>query len=134
MTDDRDPRRIPFRAMVPNAVTALALCFGLTGVSLATALAATLYRGLGPLVLGCRLVPVKFGDYARRVLGPNAAFGLVAGGAALAIDHWVDPHRWDTFVLAGFLCATAFIACAAPMFYSMLPSRQAALPAEPPPA
>lgn len=35
MTDDRDPRRIPFRAMIPNAVTALALCFGLTGVSLA---------------------------------------------------------------------------------------------------
>lgn len=35
MTDDREPRGIPFRAMVPNAVTALALCFGLTGVSLA---------------------------------------------------------------------------------------------------
>jgi CDP-diacylglycerol--serine O-phosphatidyltransferase len=35
MTDDRDPRRIPFRAMIPNAVTALALCMGLTGVSLA---------------------------------------------------------------------------------------------------
>ena len=35
MIDDRDPRRIPFRAMIPNAVTALALCFGLTGVSLA---------------------------------------------------------------------------------------------------
>jgi CDP-diacylglycerol---serine O-phosphatidyltransferase len=35
MNDDRDPRRIPFRAMIPNAVTALALCFGLTGVSLA---------------------------------------------------------------------------------------------------
>jgi CDP-diacylglycerol---serine O-phosphatidyltransferase len=35
VNDDRDPRRIPFRAMIPNAVTALALCFGLTGVSLA---------------------------------------------------------------------------------------------------
>ena len=35
MTDDRDPRGIPFRAMIPNAITALALCFGLTGVSLA---------------------------------------------------------------------------------------------------
>lgn len=35
MNDDGDPRRIPFRAMIPNAVTALALCFGLTGVSLA---------------------------------------------------------------------------------------------------
>ena len=35
MSDDRDPRRIPFRAMIPNAITALALCMGLTGVSLA---------------------------------------------------------------------------------------------------
>ena len=32
MTDDRDPRRIPFRGMIPNAITALALCFGLTGI------------------------------------------------------------------------------------------------------
>jgi CDP-diacylglycerol--serine O-phosphatidyltransferase len=33
--EDKDPRGIPFRAMVPNAVTALALCFGLTGVRFA---------------------------------------------------------------------------------------------------
>lgn len=35
MNDDQEPRGIPFRAMIPNAVTALALCFGLTGVSFA---------------------------------------------------------------------------------------------------
>ena len=35
MNEDGGPRRIPFRAMIPNAITALALCFGLTGVSLA---------------------------------------------------------------------------------------------------
>lgn len=36
MTDaEGDARGIPFRAMVPNAVTLLALCFGLTGVSFA---------------------------------------------------------------------------------------------------
>ena len=35
MTSAREGRGIPFRAMVPNAVTALALCFGLTGVSFA---------------------------------------------------------------------------------------------------
>jgi CDP-diacylglycerol---serine O-phosphatidyltransferase len=35
VSDDRDPRRIPFRAMIPNAITAMALCLGLTGVSLA---------------------------------------------------------------------------------------------------
>ncbi len=32
---DQGPRRIPFRAMIPNAITTLALCLGLTGVSLA---------------------------------------------------------------------------------------------------
>ena len=31
---DQEPRRIPFRAMIPNAITTLALCLGLTGVSL----------------------------------------------------------------------------------------------------
>jgi len=35
VTAEREARGIPFRAMVPNAITALALCFGLTGVSLA---------------------------------------------------------------------------------------------------
>lgn len=33
--EQREARGIPFRAMIPNAITALALCFGLTGVSLA---------------------------------------------------------------------------------------------------
>ena len=35
MNEDGDPRRIPFRAMIPNAITALALCLGLTGVRFA---------------------------------------------------------------------------------------------------
>jgi CDP-diacylglycerol--serine O-phosphatidyltransferase len=47
----RDPG-IPFRAMVPNAVTVLALCFGLTGVSFAIggdwekAIAAIVFAGI----------------------------------------------------------------------------------------
>ena len=49
MTDDRDPRRIPFRAMIPNAITALALCFGLTGVSLA--INGNWERALGSIIL-----------------------------------------------------------------------------------
>ncbi|GAA3887784.1 CDP-diacylglycerol--serine O-phosphatidyltransferase [Sphingomonas limnosediminicola] len=35
MNEEEGPRGIPFRAMIPNAITATALCFGLTGVSLA---------------------------------------------------------------------------------------------------
>ena len=32
---DEGPRGISFRAMIPNGITTLALCMGLTGVSLA---------------------------------------------------------------------------------------------------
>jgi CDP-diacylglycerol--serine O-phosphatidyltransferase len=35
VNEDGGPRRIPFRAMIPNAITALALCMGLTGVRFA---------------------------------------------------------------------------------------------------
>ena len=35
MNEDGGPRRIPFRAMIPNAITVLALCLGLTGVRFA---------------------------------------------------------------------------------------------------
>lgn len=35
MNEDGGPRRIPFRAMIPNAITAMALCLGLTGVRFA---------------------------------------------------------------------------------------------------
>ena len=49
MSDERDPRRIPFRAMIPNAVTTLALCMGLTGVSLA--IRGEWEKALGAIVL-----------------------------------------------------------------------------------
>ena len=37
MNETREARGIPFRAMIPNAITILALCFGLTGVRFAIA-------------------------------------------------------------------------------------------------
>jgi CDP-diacylglycerol--serine O-phosphatidyltransferase len=49
VNDERDPRRIPFRAMIPNAVTAIALCMGLTGVSLA--IRGEWERALGAIIL-----------------------------------------------------------------------------------
>jgi CDP-diacylglycerol--serine O-phosphatidyltransferase len=49
VTDDGDPRRIPFRAMIPNAITALALCMGLTGVSLA--IGGQWEKALGAIIL-----------------------------------------------------------------------------------
>lgn len=49
MNEEGGPRRIPFRAMIPNAITALALCFGLTGVSLA--IRGDWEKALGSIVL-----------------------------------------------------------------------------------
>ena len=49
MIDEGGPRRLPFRAMIPNAVTALALCFGLTGISLA--IGEEWERALGSIIL-----------------------------------------------------------------------------------
>jgi len=52
VTPARDDAGIPFRALVPNAVTALALCFGLTGIRFAIggdwekALAAIIFAGV----------------------------------------------------------------------------------------
>lgn len=53
MTDERDPRRIPFRGMIPNAITLLALCMGLTGVSLA--IRGEWDKALGAIVLAAVL-------------------------------------------------------------------------------
>ena len=49
MNEDEGPRGISVRAMIPNAITALALCFGLTGVSLA--IQGEWERALGSIVL-----------------------------------------------------------------------------------
>jgi CDP-diacylglycerol--serine O-phosphatidyltransferase len=46
---EQGPRRIAFRAMVPNAITALALCLGLTGVSLG--IRGEWERALGAIIL-----------------------------------------------------------------------------------
>jgi CDP-diacylglycerol---serine O-phosphatidyltransferase len=49
MNEDGGPRRIPFRAMIPNAITALALCMGLTGIRFA--IGGEWEKALGAIVL-----------------------------------------------------------------------------------
>ncbi|MFL6727279.1 MAG: CDP-alcohol phosphatidyltransferase family protein [Sphingomicrobium sp.] len=115
MTDDRDPRRIPFRAMIPNAVTALALCFGLTGVSLA--IGGHWERALGAIVLAgvldgldgriARLLRAesKFGAELDS-LSDNIAFGTAP---ALILFLWslkAEPRF-------GWLAALALAVCCA---------------------
>lgn len=71
MSDERGPRRIPFRGMIPNAVTALALCMGLTGVSLA--IRDQWEKALGAIVLAAVLDGID--GRVARLLRAQSRFG-----------------------------------------------------------
>ena len=115
MTDDRDPRRIPFRAMIPNAVTTLALCFGLTGVSLA--IGGHWEKALGAIVLAgvldgldgriARLLRAqsKFGAELDS-LSDNIAFGTAP---ALILFLW----SLQTAPRFGWIAALSLAVCCA---------------------
>jgi CDP-diacylglycerol--serine O-phosphatidyltransferase len=115
MNEDRDPRRIPFRAMIPNAITALALCFGLTGVSLA--IGSQWEKALGSIILAGVLDGLD-GRIARLLraqsrfgaeldsLSDNIAFGTAP---ALILFLWslkAEPRF-------GWLAALALAVCCA---------------------
>ena len=119
MTDDRDPRRIPFRAMIPNAITALALCMGLTGVRFAIggewekALAAIIIAGILDGMDGriARLLRAdsKFGAELDS-LSDNIAFGTAP---ALILFLWSlqqAPRVGWTAALALAVCCALRLA------------------------
>ena len=115
MNDDGDPRRIPFRAMIPNAVTAIALCMGLTGVSLA--IRGEWEKALGAIVLAGILDGVD-GRIARLLraesrfgaeldsLSDNIAFGTAP---ALILFLWSLQHAprfgWIASLALAVCCA-----------------------------
>jgi CDP-diacylglycerol--serine O-phosphatidyltransferase len=115
VTDDREPRGLPFRAMIPNAITALALCFGLTGVSLAIggewqkALAAIVLAGVLDGLDGriARLLRAesKFGAELDS-LSDNIAFGTAP---ALILFLW----SLQTAPRFGWIAALALAVCCA---------------------
>ena len=115
MTDDIEPRRIPFRAMIPNAITVLALCFGLTGVSLAIggewdkALAAIVFAGVLDGIDGriARLLRAqsRFGAELDS-LSDNIAFGTAP---ALILFLW----SLQTAPRFGWIAALALAVCCA---------------------
>lgn len=112
---DAAPRGIPFRAMIPNAITAVALCLGLTGVSLAIrgdwerALAAIVLAGVLDGVDGrvARLLRAqsKFGAELDS-LSDNIAFGTAP---ALILFLWSLQYApWF-----GWIAALALAVCCA---------------------
>jgi CDP-diacylglycerol---serine O-phosphatidyltransferase len=115
MNEDQDPRRVLFRAMIPNAITALALCMGLTGVSLA--IRGQWDKALGAIILAgvldgldgriARLLRAqsKFGAELDS-LSDNIAFGTAP---ALILFLWslqAEPRF-------GWLAALALAVCCA---------------------
>ncbi len=115
MNDERLARGIPFRAMVPNAVTLLALCFGLTGVSFAVggewekALGSIVFAGVLDGMDGriARLLRAqsKFGAELDS-LCDNIAFGTAP---ALVLFLW----SLQTAPRGGWIAALALAVCCA---------------------
>lgn len=94
--------------------------FGLSGISFAAAAAAVLFRGIGPLLYGCRLLAVEPRRYMVRVILPNAVGGLIGALAAYCLDAWLDPRDWRTFFLAGSLCALVSVASLIPFLFPQI--------------
>ena len=115
MNDTAGPRRIPFRAMVPNAVTALALCFGLTGVSFGIGgnwepalwciVIAGVLDGLDGRIARLLRAQSRFGAELDS-LSDNIAFGTAP---ALILYLWSLKHE-PKF---GWLAALALAVCCA---------------------
>jgi CDP-diacylglycerol--serine O-phosphatidyltransferase len=71
LIDERPGRGIPFRALAPNAITALALCFGLTGVRFA--IGGEWDKALGSIIVAGILDGLD--GRVARLLRANSKFG-----------------------------------------------------------
>lgn len=83
----RRPRGIPLRAVVPNVITAMALCSGLSGVRFA--IAGEWERAVGMIVLAGVLDGID-GRVARMLRG-SSRFGAELDSLADAISFGVSP-------------------------------------------
>lgn len=115
MSDLPIRRGIPFRAFVPNAVTALALCFGLTGVrfgiggqwelALASIVGAGVLDGMDGRIARMLKAQSKFGEELDS-LSDNIAFGTAQ---ALILFLW-SLQSAPSF---GWIAALALAVCCA---------------------
>ena len=121
MSDERGPRGITFRAMIPNAITLLALCFGLTGVrfavtasqgeldhwqlSLACVIGAGILDGMDGRIARLLRAQSKFGAELDS-LSDNIAFGTAP---ALILFLWSLQHApkfgWTAALALSVCCA-----------------------------
>ena len=112
---DRPGRGLPFRAMAPNAVTAIALCFGLTGVrfaiggewdrALGSIIVAGVLDGLDGRIARLLRAQSKFGEELDS-LSDNIAFGTAP---ALILFLW----SLQTAPRFGWIASLALAVCCA---------------------
>jgi CDP-diacylglycerol---serine O-phosphatidyltransferase len=111
----RLPRGIPLRAVVPNAVTALALCVGLSGVRFA--IAEQWERAVAAIVIAGVLDGMD-GRIARALKG-QTRFGAALDSLSDVIAFGVSPaliiHLWalQYWPRFGWMFALAYAVCAA---------------------
>jgi CDP-diacylglycerol--serine O-phosphatidyltransferase len=113
--EEREARGIPFRAITPNAVTALALCFGLTGVRFAIGaewekalfaiITAGVLDGMDGRIARLLRAQSKFGAELDS-LSDNIAFGTAP---ALILFLWSLQHApkfgWTAALALAVCCA-----------------------------
>jgi CDP-diacylglycerol---serine O-phosphatidyltransferase len=114
---------ISLRAVAPNAVTAMALCFGLTGIRFAISAAGVggnpgdWERAIGAIIIAGILDGVD-GRIARLLKG-ESRFGAELDSLSDVIAFGVSPalimYLWSlqAFPQFGWICALAFVVCQA---------------------
>jgi CDP-diacylglycerol--serine O-phosphatidyltransferase len=112
---ERQQHGIPFRAMIPNAITLLALCFGLTGVSLA--ISGEWEKGIGSIVFAGVLD--GFDGRIARLLRAQSKFGAELDSLSDNIAFGTAPalilFLWSlqTAPRFGWIAALALAVCCA---------------------
>jgi CDP-diacylglycerol---serine O-phosphatidyltransferase len=116
-------RGIPLRTVAPNAITALALCFGLTGIRFAISAAGgqgapdDWVKAIGCIIIAGILDGVD-GRVARMFRG-ESRFGAELDSLSDVIAFGVSPaliiYMWSLqhFPRFGWFCALAFVVCQA---------------------
>lgn len=112
---ERPKRGIPLRTVVPNAVTALALCTGLTGVRFAIA---GQWEAAMWAIVGAAVLDGMDGRIARKLKG-QSRFGAELDSLSDVIAFGVSPaiilHLWalQNVPRFGWIFALAYAVCAA---------------------
>lgn len=106
----RPPRGLPLRAVAPNAVTALAMCFGLTAIRFAIA---EEWQAAVAMIIVAGVLDGLDGRIARMVRG-ESRFGAELDSLSDAISFGVSPalilYLWSLRDLPrlGWICALVF--------------------------